>query len=91
MEEFAVDKGGEEIDEQTSELMAALKEETDCLRVVCHWHETQRVGYWSKRSSVGYREFGFVRRHGYVVDHVTQRVEGGSRVAYFEAVPEGDR
>lgn len=78
MQDLETDVDGREIDVGVTMFMEALMEKTNCYRVQCSWHETGRVQFWSKGTSVGRQVFEVAEEHGYKPDLASRRVVGGA-------------
>jgi hypothetical protein len=86
--DWSTDKDGKPIDEEVSQFMRELYTRTMCHGVLCHWHETGRVGYWSKRGTAESTVFEIAAKHGMRVDNVSSRTTVlHDNAAYVEFVP----
>jgi len=60
------DRYGDELDDDTQRLLYELKVDSDCLQVLVHDAECNRIGYWSKRSAIGFAELLILHENGYM-------------------------
>lgn len=90
-EDNTTDKDGKPVDEQVTWAMERLENETNCLVVMCAWHKTGRLQFWSKSSTVGRRAFEVAEETGYVPDVAGSRRQDGRKRGYVEFVQEGER
>src|SRR6056297_1713084 len=74
------------LDTRVETLVDRLKRETHADRVICHWYDTARIGYWSQTRRVRGTVLDIAIAEGFRLDHATTRDGRG----YAELVPMGD-
>jgi len=82
------DKDGKRVSHKTAVVVQELRENTRNLQVVCHWHESGRIGLWNKSPNVVKEHIDVARDCGYEVDHITTRNKDGKERGYVEFVPQ---
>lgn len=82
-----VDKDGKEVSAQTAIAVMELRDETRNLQVVCHYHETGRIGLWAKGSTITDEHLDVARECGYRLDHATTRQKNDKKRGYAEFLP----
>jgi hypothetical protein len=86
MSSVETDTDGNPVNDRVAELIDRLKTETNADRVICHWHEDSRVGYWSTTRRVHGDVVDVAHQEGFKLHHATTRNGQG----YAELVPMGD-